>query len=83
MSTSSSTSVLKQKIMWSLDHLPPEGLREISSFLDYLRFKLKKEKTSTVHYLPIKLGGLWKNEKITDLDIEETRKEMWQNFGNN
>ncbi len=81
MSVSPLTNTLKRKIIGSLDKLPPEGLHEVETFLDYLRFKLNKTPSKTTPYRPVALGGQWKDEGPSDQDIEEARKEMWQSFG--
>jgi hypothetical protein len=81
MSVSPMTNTLKRKIIGSLDKLPPEGLYEVETFLDYLRFKLNKAPSKTTPYRPVALGGQWKDESLSDQDIEDARKEMWQNFG--
>jgi hypothetical protein len=80
MSISASVNTLKQKIIGSLNNLPPEGLHEVEIFLDYIRFKLQKTSSTSTPYLPIALGGLWKNETISDKDIDDIRKEMWQSM---
>jgi hypothetical protein len=76
----SSTVNAKQKIMLSLDKLPPEGLQEVVNFLEYMRFKFQNMSQTATPYKPIALGGLWKGETIDEKDIQEVRKEMWQNF---
>lgn len=78
MSTTSNT--VKQKIMLSLDSLPPEGLQEVINFLEYMRFKFQQISQAPTPYEPIALGGLWKGETIDDEDIKEVRKEMWQSL---
>jgi hypothetical protein len=70
---------VKQKIMLSLDSLPPEGLQEVVNFLEYMRFKFQNMSQSSTQYKPIALGGLWKGETVDEKDIREVRKEMWQN----
>ena len=40
-------------------------------------FRDKTQKKSA-QYLPIVLGGLWKDETISDEDIDDIRKEKWQ-----
>ena len=57
---------------------PPEGLREVVNFLDYVRFKFPKKSPTTTPYRPIAFGGLWKDENIDDNDIDEVPHEMWQ-----
>jgi hypothetical protein len=78
----SSTVNVKQKILLSLDSLPPEGLQEVVNFLEYMRFKFQDMSKKSTQYKPIALGGLWKGETIDEKDIWEVRKEMWQSLEN-
>ena len=78
MGMSSTANTVKQKIMLSVDSLPPEGLQEVCNFLEYMRFKFQKMSQKSNKYKPIALGGLWKGETITEKDIREVRNEMWQ-----
>ena len=80
MNSSPSIDTLKQKIIISLNNLPPEGLEEIAFFLDYIQYKFQNISLPSVPYQPIALGGLWKDEKISDEDIDEIRKKMWQSL---
>ena len=66
--------------MLSLDNLPPEGLRELNNFLDYVRFKFQKKNQVSTPYQPVAFGGLWKDENVDTKDIDEVRREMWQGF---
>ena len=79
---------LKQQVVTILDTLPEETLAEVTTFLDYLQYKLKHHPTDTdvpssqqTPYKPVALGGLWEGVTITDEDIAEVRREMWSNFG--
>ena len=74
-------SALKQQIIATLDTLPPEGLQEVLRFLDYLRYKFLRREEQHTPYQPVALGGLWKGVEITEEDIAEIRREMWQGFG--
>jgi hypothetical protein len=82
MSVSAPANNMKKRIMLTLDKLPPEGLKEVINFLDYVRFKFKKKQTPTAYppYQPVSLGALWKDEKIDSEDIAEIRREMWQSI---
>ncbi len=71
---------LKQEIITTLDNIPPEGLIEVQTFLDFIRFKFKKMPQKPTSYIPIALGGLWKGKEITEQDITDIRKEMWGNL---
>jgi len=39
--------------------------------------RFQKQQTEAPKYKPIALGGLWKGTKISEVDIEEIREEMW------
>lgn len=82
MSNPSPATNIKQQIMISVNSLPPDGLKELVTFLDYMRFKFKDSSPSPTPYKPVALGGLWKNESIDEQDITEIRREMWHSFGN-
>lgn len=57
-----------------VDQLPPGGLRELSLFLDYLKFKHKDEPSKNIAVL----GGLWKDIDfdVTDADVRTLRREI-------
>lgn len=80
MSVSSPANNIKKRIILSLDNLPPESLREVINFLDYVRFKVQKKTQTATPYQPVALGGLWKDENIDANDIDEVRREMWQSL---
>jgi len=82
MSVSTSTDTMKQRILFSLDNLPPEGLREVAKFLDYVRFKFQRKTGTSSPYRPIALGGLWKGTAIDAHEIDEVRREMWSGLEN-
>jgi hypothetical protein len=71
---------LKQDIIISLDNLPPEGLKEVQNFLDFIRFKSQKKAKKSTPYIPVALGGLWEGEEISEQDIADIRKEMLGNL---
>jgi len=73
---------LKQKIMLSVDNLPPDGLKEVLNFLDYICFKFQEKSQTQTPYQPVTLGGLWKEEIVNDKDIDDVRREMWQSMEN-
>jgi len=80
MSFSTPANNIKRKIILSLDNLPPEGLREVVNFLEYIRFKFPQKTPSKTPYRPIAFGGLWKDENIDDKDIDEVRRDMWKSL---
>lgn len=74
------TGTLKQNIITSLDDIPAEGLKEVQTFLDFIRFKSQKKTETSTPYIPVALGGLWEGEEISEKDIADIRKEMWGNL---
>ncbi len=70
---------LKSEIAGTLDLLPPESLQLLHEFVAFLRLRSEPAEQSAP---VVKLGGLWKETpEITEADIAEARREMWQSFG--
>ncbi len=63
----------KEQIIYMLDRLPPESLREVQQFLDFLRFKSQEQAREPA----IALGGLLNGYRFTEEDIAQARREMW------
>ncbi len=57
----------KQKILQTIDQLPPEGVKELAQYLDFLQYKYRVREPRKV----VALGGLWK-----DLDFDVTDEEV-------
>ncbi len=57
----------KQKILQTIDQLPPEGVKELAQYLDFLQYKYRVREPRKV----VTLGGLWK-----DLDFDVTHEEV-------
>lgn len=66
---------VKQRILHLLDSLPPEQLEEVADFVEFLQRRQRRLK-----YEPVALGGLWKEVSLTEEDIGEIRREMWQSL---
>jgi hypothetical protein len=64
-----------------IDELPETVFSEVARFLEFVRFKLKEESASPTPYVPVAMGGLWREISISDDDITNVRQEMWRNFG--
>jgi mRNA-degrading endonuclease RelE of RelBE toxin-antitoxin system len=67
---------IEQQVLEKLRDLPPEKQKEVLDFVDFLKEKNGQKK-------PLKsLRGLWKdlNIHITEEDIAEARREVWDNF---
>ncbi len=67
---------IEQKVLNKLKTLPLDKKQEVLDFAEFLESKnfAKSQRTS--------LRGLWSDLKIniTEEDIEEARREMWDNF---
>ncbi len=66
---------VKQRILHLLDSLPPEQLEEVADFVEFLQRRRRRPK-----YEPVALGGLWNEVSLTEEDIDEIRREMWQSL---
>jgi hypothetical protein len=65
------TALTKEDVLHVLEELPSEGLVEVWEFLEFLRFKYRRQA-----HKPVRLGGLWKGlPPITEADIAEARGE--------
>ena len=60
----SSPEDVKEKIADALRTLPPEGIAELSRYIEHLSGKYQRSTPDT----PVVLGGLWAD---TDLDIDD------------
>jgi len=74
-------STIQQQIFTDIETLPTDALEELTTFLDYLHFKVDQKSSRKTPYQPVKMGGVLKDSKITEEDIAEVRREMWGNFG--
>jgi len=66
-------TVTKEQIIYILDKLPPESLREVQQFIDFLRFKSQKRTDEPA----VAIGGLLKGYRFNEEDIAQARREMW------
>ena len=69
---------LKRQIIVSLDALPEDALPEVATFLEFLHYKIGPRSAQRPFYKPIALRGLWRGVKISDEDIADARREMWE-----
>ncbi len=60
---------LVQKIM----ELPPESVREVEEFLDFLRYRHERRESRG----GVTLGGLLEGYRFTLEEIAQARQEMW------
>lgn len=79
-------STAKERLLAVIDALPDEALAEVASFAEFQRTKLESQNHQTEGsdsppYLPVKVSGLWEGIQISDKDIAEVRREMWEGFG--
>ena len=59
---------VKQRIYQMLDSLPHQGLKDLSQFLDFLKYKYQTGTEANV----VSLGGMWQ-EIAFDVSDEEVR----------
>ena len=67
---------IEQSILEKLHILPPEKQQEVLDFVEFLQHKgVSKQPRRS-------LKGLWADlgVRITEEDISEVRREMWENF---
>ncbi len=62
----------KEQIIHALNELPPENLREVRQFLDFLRFKNQEQACEPA----VAFGGLLEGYHFTEEDIAQARREM-------
>ncbi len=75
------TALLKQYILTTLEQLPEQTLPEVVLFLDYLQYRNKNQEQRQTLYHPVAMGGIWAGIHISDDDIATIRREMWLGFG--
>lgn len=65
---------VRAKVRQTIEKLPPEGLEELSRFLDFLKSKYQPERPRKV----AALGGLWKDLDfdVTDADVRALRRQV-------
>ncbi len=63
----------REELLQRIMELPPEGLREVQEFLDFLRYKQEKRESQT----GVTLGGILEGYRFTRQEIAEARREMW------
>jgi hypothetical protein len=67
-------TLVRQRVYQTLDGLPPQGLEELSQFLDFLRYKYKTEQQTNI----VALGGMWQDTvfDVTDEEIRALRRQV-------
>ncbi len=70
---------LEEVLLQKIKVLPPDLKREAIHFVEFLQSKIQKNTPR------ISLEGIWADMDVnlTEEDIKEARKEMWQNFPRN
>ncbi|RLC59716.1 MAG: hypothetical protein DRI80_12150 [Chloroflexota bacterium] len=66
--------MVKQKVHQTLDTLPPQGLKELSQFLDFLKYKYQAERRTNI----VALGGIWQDIPfdVTDEEVRALRRRV-------
>lgn len=67
-------SIVKHKVWRTLEQLPPQGIEELSHFLDFLSFKYQQEHPVKV----LTLGGRWQHIAfdVTDEEVRALRQQV-------
>ncbi len=65
---------IKHKVIKSLGALPPQGLEDLSQYLDFLGYKYRKEQNDQV----LALGGRWRDIPfdVSDEDVRALRRRV-------
>lgn len=65
---------IKHKVAKTLGALPPQGLEELSQYLDFLGTKYRKGQSDQV----LALGGRWRNLPfdVSDEDVRALRRQV-------
>ena len=71
----STTVNVKQKILLSIESLPPEGLQEVVNFLEYMRFKFQDVSKKSTSNTWKSLKGKYKNS-LSTVDEFIERKQI-------
>ncbi len=72
-------AMLKLEITSALDFLPPDSLRLLRDFVDFMRSRVEQ---SVPDERIVKLGGLWAGTpEITEEEITAARREVWSSLG--
>lgn len=79
----STVQVTPEEIFEQIKDLPPESLKELVYFIEFLRFKLKEREgeEKTPYRIVARLEGILDGYNITDEEIAAARQEMWSKFG--
>jgi hypothetical protein len=72
--TMETLSHLKHKVLKTLGALPPQGLEELSQYLDFLEYKYRGDKNGPV----VALGGRWRDLPfdVADADVRALRRQV-------
>ncbi len=69
----------REQIMQRLLGLPPESLREVEEFLDFLHYKQERREGGA----GVALGGILAGYRFTEEEIADARREMWSGTDDN
>lgn len=78
------TSGLVDTICEQARKLPPDSLRDLAKYVEFLQYKAdsdKTEKATTDIKLIVKLGGILKGVDVSPEALAEARRELWHGFG--
>jgi hypothetical protein len=76
----SKVKAIPEEILLSIQSLPQESLRELTSFIEYLQYKNRSKKNQTNH--TIKVQQIAEKTIINPAESEELIEEMLEVIGN-
>lgn len=76
MALSQVSQQYQQQIINTIRQLPEQKLVEVVDFVTFLKEKYHPFPKKNI----VKLGGLWEGFELTDKEIQEARKEIWQHL---
>lgn len=74
------TMVQRQQLYSLIDALPDSTLVEVHRLLQEFSRSHRSNGGTSPPYVPVALGGLWKDVQIEDEDIAAVRRKMTEDF---
>lgn len=69
---------IRELLAQRVRELPAQSLREVETFLDYLRYKEEQQETDGA----VPLAGVLSGYRFTEQTIADARKEIWGDMDN-
>jgi hypothetical protein len=74
------TLVQRKQLYNLIDTLPDSTLVEVQSWLQSFSHRHRSNGGTSTPFVPVALGGLWKDVLIDDEDIAAVRRDMTEDF---